>query len=328
MILKTNILISDSVNPWENLSIEEYLLDTVSNSECYLYLWQNANTVVIGKNQNPWQECKTELLENEGGKLARRISGGGAVYHDLGNLNFTFVMPKEDYDYKRQSFVILGAVKSLGIDAEMSGRNDLTVDGKKFSGNAFCHKKNASYHHGTILVSADIEKMGRYLQASADKLQSKGVKSVKARVTNLNEYIPNLSIDDMKEALISSFIKEYNVPNNYLAIDSIPKDNLEGLIKKNSSWDFLYGSSPESNLSLQNRFTWGNIDMHLFIDEGIIKKATIYSDAMDTDFIEHITKKIINLPFSYKNMIEAVRSMDIKYNESINDICTWLETQV
>ena len=177
-------------NPYENLALEEMLLTHVPKESCILYLWQNQKTVVIGKNQNAWKECRFQELEADGGHLARRLSGGGAVFHDLGNLNFTFLIPSSDYDLSKQMSVILEAVRSLGIDAQKSGRNDVTVDGKKFSGNAFCQKGGNSYHHGTLMLRVDTQKVARYLNVSEKKLRSKGVSSVTSRVCNLCDFIP------------------------------------------------------------------------------------------------------------------------------------------
>ena len=148
MVTKLIYIESDQVNPYKNLAVEEYLLLHCEPQECILYLWQNQNTVVIGRNQNAWKECKVESLEENGGHLARRLSGGGAVYHDLGNLNFTFLVNKDEYSLEKQLQVIINAMGRLGLKAEKSGRNDILIDGKKFSGNAFYEQEKHCYHHG------------------------------------------------------------------------------------------------------------------------------------------------------------------------------------
>ncbi|MEE1401958.1 MAG: lipoate--protein ligase, partial [Oscillospiraceae bacterium] len=139
-------------DPHRNLATEAYLTETVPEDTCILYLWQNRHTVVIGRNQNAWRECRTTLLEQEGGVLARRLSGGGAVYHDMGNLNFTFSLPTADYDLRRQQEVLVAACHRLGIPAECSGRNDILTGGRKFSGNSFYHHRGRSFHNGTLLI--------------------------------------------------------------------------------------------------------------------------------------------------------------------------------
>ena len=209
MINRLSYFISSSTNPYLNLAVEEYLLETVKPNQLILYLWQNERTVVIGKNQNAWKECRFQELEADGGHLARRLSGGGAVFHDLGNLNFTFLMPSSDYDLSKQMSVILEAVRSLGIDAQKSGRNDVTVDGKKFSGNAFCQKGTNSYHHGTLMLRVDTQKVARYLNVSEKKLRSKGVSSVTSRVCNLCDFIPDLTREQMQQELLKALSDVY-----------------------------------------------------------------------------------------------------------------------
>lgn len=288
MINNMRIIRTRTFDPWWNLAVEEYLLDRVEPGQCILYLWQNENTIVIGRNQNPWKECKTELFESEGGKLARRLSGGGAVFHDIGNLNFTFVASREVYDLDKQVRVILDAVNNLGIKAEMSGRNDLTTDGRKFSGNAFCFRKTGAYHHGTVLVSADFGKLSKYLQVSAEKMRSKGVQSVQSRVVNLSEFLPNLTIDNMAEALITSFRSAYEcaAPEED-AIESGKADRvvLEELYCKYSSWAWRYGEAPKFDVNMETRFPWGGIEIGFKLENGVIREASVYSDAMDEAYI-------------------------------------------
>ena len=187
MIKNLQFYVSHTVNPHLNLAIEKILFDAVDDETVILYLWQNQNTVVIGKNQNAFSECRTELLRQEGGTLARRLSGGGAVFHDLGNLNFTFICSTDNLDVAKNMEVIRRACLLSGITAELSGRNDILASGKKFSGNAFYNSKGRSYHHGTLLINADMEKLDRYLTPPKAKLETKGIKSVRTRVINLSE---------------------------------------------------------------------------------------------------------------------------------------------
>ena len=209
MIERLLVCRSGGYSPYENLALEEALLNRVGKGELILYLWQNERTVVIGKNQNPWKECRTALLREEGGHLARRLSGGGAVFHDLGNLNFTFLMSTEDYDLSRQLTVLEKACQSLGIPAQRSGRNDLLADGRKFSGNAFYKHNGKAYHHGTLMVDVDMEKVQRYLSPSKAKLAAKGVDSVRSRVVNLREFVPDLTIARLSDALIAALAEVY-----------------------------------------------------------------------------------------------------------------------
>ena len=209
MINRLIWLETDNTYPYRNLAMEEYMTNHVPDGTCILFLWQNRHTVVIGRNQNCWKECRVNFLEEEGGYLVRRLSGGGAVFHDLGNLNFTFIVRKPDYDVDRQLQVILEAVRRLGIQAEKTGRNDITVEGRKFSGNAFYQTGDCCYHHGTLLVHADKENMSRYLNVPREKLASKGVSSVKSRVANLDEFCPGLTVDRVKAALAEAFSQVY-----------------------------------------------------------------------------------------------------------------------
>ena len=234
MIRQLYFLRTGGTDPYENLATEACLMKHCPQDSAILYLWQNEKTVVIGKNQNPWKECDLPLLQDDGIRLARRKSGGGAVYHDLGNLNFTFLLPLSDYDPLRQLDVICSALRRFGISAQRTGRNDITVDGRKVSGSAFQKSGGIGCHHGTLLVASDVEKMSRYLRPSAEKLQTKGVDSVRSRVVNLQALFPELSVENLAAAVKEAFIQSFSLPchlrrserslRNFLIPDGCIKD--------------------------------------------------------------------------------------------------------
>ena len=304
-----------SFNPYNNLALEEYLLNHVKEEECILYLWQNEKTVVIGKNQNAWKECKIQELEEDGGKLVRRLSGGGAVFHDLGNLNFTFLVRKENYDVDKQLEVIIKAVKNVGIHAEKTGRNDITVEGRKFSGNAFYTDGSRFYHHGTILVSVDMNHLSKYLNVSRDKLISKGVESVKSRVINLNEYNPNLDIDKMKKELLIAFQEVYNCELTPIEQQEIIESEIKTLVEKFSSWEWNFGKKMEWTFSINKRFSWGNVDFNFVVESGRISQCVIYSDAMDTWLAEYIPIYLQNCLFTSEHIIERLNNILVDNNK-------------
>lgn len=322
----TRIVFSKSFDPWFNLALEEHLLREVKQGQVILYLWQNQNTVVIGRNQNAWKECRCTELEQAGGKLARCLSGGGAVFHDLGNLNFTFIMDKEKYDLEKQLRVILEAVRKFGINAEFTGRNDLTVDGRKFSGNAFYFERDRAYHHGTILINVDVDKLSKYLQVSKQKIVSKGVDSVRARIGNLSLYRPDITIEKMNQALMESFQELYGKSSEQpLTIDNSSYE-LQGLYQKYSSWEWLYGKTPSFDILLETRFPWGGIELGLSLKNGIINESKIYSDAMNSHLIERLASALINLPLSKETMVSSIRELEVDKEDEmiINDLVTWI----
>jgi len=326
-VLKTSIVLGEGFDPYANLALEELLLEQLKEDEALLYLWQNQHTVVIGRNQNAFRECHMEKLEADGGFLARRLSGGGAVYHDLGNVNFTFVVPKAVFDLHRQCGIILHAVQSLGIQAEFSGRNDLLAKGRKFSGNAYCHGKTASYHHGTILVDVDMGVMQQYLNVPAQKMASKGVESVRSRVVNLKELAPSLTIEMVKEAMRREFVKGYGGEGEVLYASSLKATPEFGpLLEKYQSWDWRIGKSPSFDIFYETRFPWGGIELGLQVDGGIVKTAKIYSDAMDADWITGMEHQIIGVEFNRKVLAQAVRNRYESADDTmVADIASWIE---
>lgn len=310
MIRRLNVHEANGYNPYRNLAIEQRLLETVEANTVTLYLWQNENTVVIGRNQNAWKECRTDLLEAEGGRLARRLSGGGAVYHDLGNLNFTFLVPTESYDLDRQLNVILSALRHLGMEAERSGRNDVLCQGRKVSGNAFYRQGERSYHHGTLLVRTDVERMQRYLNPSPLKWQGKGVDSVRSRVGNLTEYAPDVTILTLKQALLRAFSEEYGMQAERVSFSKEDEAEIQRLTERNGSFSWNYGSRAPCSVSLSGRFLWGSLTVELSLEKGRIERVQVYSDAMDWSLPETLQAAWSGVRFSSKDMMEAVKGLD------------------
>ena len=286
MVEKITYIESGQFHPYKNLAVEEYLLLHCEPQECILYLLQNQNTVVIGRNQNAWKECKVESLEENVGHLARRLSGGGAVYHDLGNLNFTFLVSKENYSIDRQLEVIVKAVQKLGAKAEKSGRNDILIDGKKFSGNAFYEQEQHCYHHGTLMMNVNNEMLSKYLTVSKEKLQSKGVDSVKSRVTNLVDYIPDLTLEALKKALREAFEEVYGLTSNECKMEDLDQKDIEMRTKHFSSWDWRFGRKIDFQYEISKRFSWGQMNIQFQVDKGKISDVNVYSDSLKPMTIE------------------------------------------
>ena len=326
MITRLHIYETAQTDPHYNLATEKHLMDITKPGECLLYLWQNKSTVVIGKNQNPWLECRTSLLEEEGGKLARRLSGGGAVFHDLGNLNFTFIMCKEDYDLDKQLSVIQTACALAGITAEKSGRNDILADGRKFSGNAFYQNRTHAYHHGTLMVDVDKDKLGRYLSPPKAKLEAKGVASVRSRVVNLKELNPKLTIDKMKAYMAEAFHKVYGMVAEPLVLTDGDFTTIEKLAAEYSSWEYLFGTPLPFTFQCESRFDWGSMQLQLEAKDGIIGGAKVYTDAMDWALPQAVEKALLGCRFETVAMQKALQTLPDKV--VYKDLCQLLAEQV
>ncbi len=316
------IYFRDTANPYQNLALEEALFDGHQEG-CLLYVWQNQNTVVIGRNQNAWKECRVSLLEQEGGRLARRGSGGGAVFHDLGNINFTFIVPRAQYDVRRQLSVIQRAVASFGIRSEFSGRNDLieAKTGAKFSGNAFRLTEKTAMHHGTLLVDVDMDKLTRYLAPSPEKLQAKGVESVRARVMNLREEAPSITVKAMRDALVDAFIALYG-PARVGQESALDKEDLFCREERYASWEWRMGSTPKFDVTMERRFNWGSLELQLCLREGIVWEAVAYSDSMEEEWVGRLGPALVGAQFRSKELGERARRVG---NEQADAVAEWLE---
>ena len=286
---RLQVIISPQYDPFLNRAVEQYLTEHQEEGVVTLYLWKNQQTVVIGFNQNPYSECNVKLLLDEGGHLMRRGTGGGAVYHDLGNINFSFIADKRLYDVKKQLSVIQDALLSYGLEAEISGRNDLTCQGRKFSGNAFAKGQRNNLHHGTILIKTDGAMMQRYLIVDKAKLLKNGVKSVASRVVNLSELVPELTSENIKQPLIASFEKIYGDKADVLDFDTLINNREVQSIKEEiSSYGFLFGRWEQFKTTKKDRFPWGGVEIALHIDEAdsVIKDIQIASDCLEPEAIQ------------------------------------------
>lgn len=320
MIKKIKLYESNSFDPYLNLATEQYLMETVEEDACILFLWQNENTVVIGKNQNAWKECRTTLLSQEGGSLARRLSGGGAVFHDIGNLNFTFLISQAEYDLDRQFSVIIEAMSLLGIQAERSGRNDVLCEGRKFSGNAFYKNGKQAYHHGTLLVDVDMDKLSRYLNPSKAKLQAKGVDSVRSRVVNLKELNPKITIPALKKAMESAFEKVYALPCSILDDSMMDMDAIERLRERNAGWEWNFGQKLPFTAEWEDRFPWGGLQICLQVENGTVQVAKVYSDAMDWSVAPKLEEALIGCRFDFTSLSRRTEALDIEHITDINSM--------
>lgn len=327
MIRNIRYYIATGTDPYTNLAVEKYLLDTVAPDECILYLWQNQNTVVIGCNQNAWNECRTALLEQEGGRLARRLSGGGAVFHDLGNLNFTFIMAEENYDLPRQLDVIRQACGAVGIQAEPSGRNDLLAEGCKFSGNAFYHQAGKAYHHGTLLINVDMDKLGRYLSPPKAKLESKGIQSVRSRVINLSQLCPTLTCDTMKQHMVDAMEKVYGTTATEFVLDDSANAFIAETAALYGSWDWLYGKKQPFSFSCEDKFPWGYIQLLIQAENGIVQSIKVYTDAMDSSLAATLETALTGCRFTLEDLCSRLQSAPLSEDIS-NDLCQMLTQNI
>lgn len=326
MILQLRTYESTGFDPHINLATEKHLMDITPAGTCVLYLWQNQNTVVIGRNQNAWLECRNSLLEEEGGKLARRLSGGGAVFHDLGNLNFTFIMHKEDYDLDKQLSVIQKACALAGITADKSGRNDLLADGRKFSGNAFYQNNTHAYHHGTLMVDVDKDKLSRYLSPPKAKLEAKGVASVRSRVVNLKELAPTLTIDILKGYMADAFCQVYGMKAAPVVLDEADMTTIRQLSAEYGTWEYLFGTPLPFTFDCEGHFPWGHIQLQLRAKSGIITGAKLYSDAMDWSLPQTVEAALTGCRFDITAMENALRQAALP-PQICSDLCGFLQEQ-
>ena len=331
--MKLRILKSAVTNPWFNLATEDWIFQALDSQSHTLFLWRNSETVVIGRSQNPWVECKTDKMNEDNVYLARRQSGGGAVFHDLGNTNFTFLSPKDDYDQTANFTIIINALKKLGIDATLSGRNDIQVEDKKISGSAFKHSSDRSFHHGTVLVNADMQKLGDYLNPHPLKLKAKGIKSVRARVANLTEFNENINHEVLSDAIIEAFCEYYGQKVADVTVEELDEatlaqePHLNKFYQQMADWDWRFGKTPEFSHHLETRFDWGLIDLHLDVKQAVIEDVVIFSDALNVELIDTLKEALTGVKYNKEAIstkLAALSEAQTEMASQVADFSAWL----
>lgn len=302
-----------STNPYFNLATEEYLFK--NKSEDIFMLWRNESSIIVGKHQNTLSEINYEFVKDNNIKVVRRLTGGGAVFHDLGNVNFTFIQTGEDeklVDFRKYTTPIIDVLKNIGIEAKFEGRNDLTIDGRKFSGNAEHVFKNRILHHGTLLYSATINNLTEALKVDEQKFNDKSVKSVRSRVTNISEHLKNpLPLEKFIDLIYQDIKEMYPDAIDYELSES-DIEQINKLVKeKYSTWEWNYGYVSNYNFTNKVRTTAGTIEINMDINNGIIEKIKFYGDyfsALDTEEIELLLTKVKHRE---EDIRQALHNVDI-----------------
>ena len=309
-------LVLNTTDPAYNLAAEQYVFDSLPKEKTYFMLWQNDNAIIIGKHQNTYAEINAEFVKEKNIKVVRRLSGGGAVYHDLGNLNFTFISDatSNEIDFPTFCRPIAKALEKLGVPVEINGRNDMLIDGRKFSGNSQYVRNGRVMHHGTILYDSNLSIIGQSLQVDPQKIESKGIKSVRSRVTNVSEYMAQkVSMPEFIDALLSALLKEtpgtkYSLTgDDHMEIDRIRRERYD-------TWEWNYGYSPECTMCKKARIEGcGSIQIHLSVKHGTVESMEIYGDFFSVNDPSELVRHLVGTPLTATACAEALKNIDVSY---------------
>ncbi|WP_163537117.1 lipoate--protein ligase [Gracilibacillus sp. YIM 98692] len=306
-------------DPHINLAIEEYVLSKFGESDTYLLFYINEPSIIIGKNQNTIEEINTDYVEEHGIHVVRRLSGGGAVYHDQGNLNFSFIT-KDDGDsfhnFAKFTEPVVEALKALGVPAELKGRNDLVADGRKISGNAQFTTRGRMFSHGTLMYDSEIEHVVKSLNVKTEKIQSKGIKSIRSRVANISEFMDEkLPMAELKNHILKHIFEVedvQDVPRYELTEEDCA--NIHELSKERyQKWEWNYGKSPKFNIQHSHKFDGGLVDVRLDVQKGFIENCKIYGDFFGVGDVTDIENRLIGVRYNRTVMDKALEGLDVTH---------------
>lgn len=307
-------IVNNSHNPAYNLALEAYAFRELLAEDELFILWINEPTIVIGKHQNAIEEINKTYTDEHGIHVVRRLSGGGAVYHDLNNLNYTIISNKSQegaFDFKTFSQPVIETLADLGVTATFTGRNDLEIDGKKFCGNAQAYYKGRMMHHGCLLFDVDMTVLGNALQVSKDKIESKGVKSVRARVTNILDELPEkMTVEAFSNQLLNKMKESYPDMTEYVFSDDDLK-NIQALADQQfGTWDWTYGEAPEYTIKRSVRYPSGKITTYANVEKSVIKGMKLYGDFFGIKDVADIEQALIGLRYEYPDVLAKLQTID------------------
>lgn len=307
-------IFNKSNEPFFNMATEEYLFKKF-NDDIFM-LWRNDNAIIVGKHQNTLAEINVDYVKEKNIKVVRRLSGGGAVFHDLGNLNFTFIMNSGDglpVDFRKYTEPILEVLNKLDIPAKFEGRNDLTIDGKKFSGNAMHVVRNRVLQHGTLLFASEMKDLSEALKVNPLKYQDKSVKSVRSRVTNISEHLhQQLSLDDFTDMIMNHIMTKYDDSTLYELSDQDKVEIQKLALEKYSTWEWNFGYQAKYDFSKGIKTSGGNIEINLNVIDGNITNCKIYGDYFNNLETEDFEKLLIGIRHEESSIKDALKNVSIE----------------